>query len=133
MPSQKVVISSNPSVIITVKGIQNHKGHILIAVYDNPSAFESNTPKQAIAKVSLLITGTTASAEFNLKAGTYAIQVLHDENNNKILDKNWLGIPTEAIGLSHGLKSKFRKPTFAECSFQLRQHRQHIDITLEKF
>jgi len=37
----------------------------------------------------------------NLPAGEYAVVVLHDENLNKQLDRNWLGKPKEQWGMSN--------------------------------
>lgn len=31
----------------------------------------------------------------NIHHGIYAVSVLHDENNNGLMDKNFFGIPTE--------------------------------------
>ena len=37
---------------------------------------------------------------FTIKPGSYAIGVIHDENNNGELDYNFLGIPKEGYGFS---------------------------------
>ena len=36
----------------------------------------------------------------DLPAGDYAVVALHDENANKQLDRNWLGVPVEQWGMS---------------------------------
>ena len=36
-----------------------------------------------------------------LPAGQYAVVVLHDRNNSGKMDKNFMGMPTEPVGLSN--------------------------------
>ena len=39
--------------------------------------------------------------QFNLPAGNYAVQVMHDENENNKLDTNFMGMPIEGYGFSN--------------------------------
>jgi uncharacterized protein (DUF2141 family) len=43
-----------------------------------------------------------------------AVQVFHDVNNNKKLDKNLFGAPAEPWGISGETRPSFRAPTLAE-------------------
>ena len=118
---------------VTIKGIENQKGNLLLAVYDNDQDLADNTVEKAVYKIKMSAKKTIQQTEFQLKEGVYAVLVAHDLNSNNKVDKSWMGIPTEPIGVSNGFKSKRRKPTFAECSFTLRQHRQQVEIILERF
>ncbi|KXK35986.1 MAG: hypothetical protein UZ06_CHB003000174 [Chlorobi bacterium OLB6] len=55
----------------------------------------------------------------DLPEGTYAVSVLHDENNNGKIDKKFI-VPKEGIGFSRitsiGLTNR---PNFKKASFQL--------------
>lgn len=118
---------------VGVQGCTNPKGTILVAVYNSSESFIRNDPKGAVATVKLPASKGIIRHEFALQEGTYAVMIAQDVNNNHQVDKNWLGVPTEPIGVSRGFQSKLRKPTFAECSFALHAPKQHVDIRLERF
>ena len=73
--------------------------------------------------------GTVSHTFKDLEAGTYAIVVYHDENHNKICDKNFFGIPTEAYAFSNNMRPKLSAPSFEECAIKLQQDRS-IDIKM---
>ena len=58
------------------------------------------------------------STIINLPKGTYFISILLDENFNNILDKNFIGIPSEQYGFSTKKQIRFRKPKFDEGSIE---------------
>jgi uncharacterized protein (DUF2141 family) len=52
------------------------------------------------------------------KQGRYAVFVVHDKNANGKMDKNFLGIPKEPVGMSRNpTQSKFGPPKFSDVSF----------------
>jgi uncharacterized protein (DUF2141 family) len=65
-----------------------------------------------------------------LYEGDYAISVFHDENMNKKLDKNFMGIPKEGYGASNNPKKKMGPPDFEEAKFQLSGPTQSLQIEL---
>ncbi len=52
-----------------------------------------------------------------LPAGTFAISVIQDENNNGALDSNLFGVPTEGFGASNNILPATSAPTFADSKF----------------
>jgi uncharacterized protein (DUF2141 family) len=54
----------------------------------------------------------------NLPKGTYLISILLDKNFNNILDKNFIGVPSEQYGFSSKKQIRFRKPKFDEGSIE---------------
>ncbi|HFU76072.1 MAG TPA: DUF2141 domain-containing protein [Arcobacter sp.] len=50
--------------------------------------------------------------------------IFHDENNNKKLDINVLGMPKEGFGFSNNPKISFSEPSFKECSFKLKENKK---------
>lgn len=55
----------------------------------------------------------------NLQNGNYALALFHDENANKQLDKNFLGVPKEGYGISNNPHTLF-EPTFKDAVFTLK-------------
>lgn len=66
----------------------------------------------------------------DLPQGTFAVTVLHDENNNGKMDKKFFGMPKEGYGASDNPKKKMRAPNFNEAKFSLNGSEQTIKIAL---
>lgn len=49
--------------------------------------------------------------------GSYAISLYHDEDANKKLTKNWLGLPVEGYGFSRDAAVSYRLPELDETVF----------------
>jgi uncharacterized protein (DUF2141 family) len=49
--------------------------------------------------------------------GEYAIAAFHDANANRDLDRNWVGLPTEAWALSRGARPTAVPPDFDSINF----------------
>jgi uncharacterized protein (DUF2141 family) len=56
----------------------------------------------------------------NVRPGVYAISAFHDENRNKELDTNFLGIPTEGWCTSRNAKGFLGPPKFDDAKFEYR-------------
>jgi uncharacterized protein (DUF2141 family) len=57
----------------------------------------------------------------NLPSGTYAAVVLHDENENRKLDRSLFGLPKEQWGMSEDPRVHFSAPSFEQARFTLTQ------------
>lgn len=62
--------------------------------------------------------------------GTYAVSVYEDLNRDHRLDRNFLGIPREPVGVSGNPRSRYGPPHFDECSFRVSGKAQTITITV---
>lgn len=54
-----------------------------------------------------------------LAAGDYAVAVSHDLNGNRRTDRNLVGIPKEAWGVSNNVRPRLRAPRFDEALVRL--------------
>jgi uncharacterized protein (DUF2141 family) len=117
---------------VRVTGARNTKGKIGVTLFQNAQGFPEDTSK-AIRQESVEIDPKTMSAQVmfkDLPQGTFAISVLHDENGNGKMDKNFVGMPKEGYGASNNPSKKRRAPTFDEAKFSLNTSEQAIEITL---
>lgn len=57
-----------------------------------------------------------------LTHGTYAVAVAHDLNGNRKTDRNFLGMPKEAWGVSNNARPSLRAPRFQEAVVQLSEN-----------
>jgi uncharacterized protein (DUF2141 family) len=116
---------------VNITNIHKKQGFIRLAMYDNAKDFPSNYVN-AIETQNILVTASSATATItNLKAGTYAIAIFQDENNDENLNTNALGIPKEPFGFSNNPRL-LGPPTFSKCKITVTQN-QTITIELKRF
>jgi uncharacterized protein (DUF2141 family) len=65
-----------------------------------------------------------------LPPGRYAVSVYLDENGNRKLDTNWLGMPREAVGASNNPRGRMGAPRFEDCVFVHGTSAETISIKL---
>ena len=105
---------------IEVKDLRNSSGTVLFALYDREDAFPDEHYKKYLKKVTGKIVKGTSTVTFgNLPAGKYAVNILHDEDNDGKIKKGII-LPKEGIGFSNYESIGFsNKPSFSKASFHL--------------
>jgi uncharacterized protein (DUF2141 family) len=109
---------------ITVNNLRSNQGQVLLCVFSAESSDREAFPdcvkgrpvrqsKEAVADGKVVVNYK------GLKDGVYAVAVIHDENGNNELDTNFLGIPTEGIGISRNPRL-LGKPHFNEAQFEIK-------------
>jgi uncharacterized protein (DUF2141 family) len=113
---------------VTIQNLKNIKGDILIGLYDN----ESNFPRKVATGQVVKVTEQQMRVTFqDIKPGSYAVSVLHDENQNKDMDQGTLGIPIEGFGFSNNAKGFMGPPSFRKASFRVPEGDSAITITMK--
>lgn len=64
--------------------------------------------------------------------GTYAVQVVHDENDNQTLDRPGF-LPTEGMGFSRDAPMRFGPPQWGDASFALEEPGATVRLTMRYF
>jgi uncharacterized protein (DUF2141 family) len=131
-PSLTAQTKGMTTLTVRVTGARNIKGKIGVTLFQDAQGFPDDASK-AIRQQSVEIDPNTMSAQVTFKdlpQGTFAVSVLHDENGNGKMDKNFVGMPKEGYGASNNPKKKKRAPTFDEAKFSLNASEQTIEITL---
>lgn len=131
-PSLDAQTKDTTTLTVRVTGARNAKGKIGVTLFQDAPGFPDDASK-AIRQQSAEIDPKTMSAQITFKdvpQGTFAVSVLHDENGNGKMDKNFVGIPKEGYGASNNPKKKRRPPTFDEAKFSLNSAEQSIEIAL---
>lgn len=62
--------------------------------------------------------------------GTYAVAIYHDENANRKLDRNWIGMPKEGYGFSNDAKGRLGPPAHKAAAFAVEADEVSIDVTM---
>jgi uncharacterized protein (DUF2141 family) len=84
----------------------------------------------AFRKIKLPIANRTATASFHdLPAGTYAVAILHDENDDQKMNNNFFGIPKEGYGFSNNVMGALGPPSFSRAAI-LFDGTQDLQVTI---
>ena len=122
--------SNQTSLQVSISGASSDAGSIRILVFSKPSGFPDQV-KQAVRSISLPSKSGKASFKLtDLPAGTYAIGVIHDQDNNGKLSTNAVGYPTEKFGFSNNPKVYFGPPSFEKAAFVLGKTPISLEISL---
>ena len=107
-------------VTIKVEGVKDRVGKVAALLFADGNGFPNETAKAAHKIQVDAKPGTTEIKVAGLKPGRYAVCVIHDENQNALLDRNFLGMPKEPIAFSVISEIPKGKPDFAACSFEIK-------------
>ena len=112
-----LVSTSFAGVEIEVTGISNQRGDICVMVFSGKAGFPDD-PEKALMKffvpASKAKGGAVRIKVPDLKKGNLAFVALHDEDRNRKLKKNFLGIPKEGVAVSN--YPKLRLPSFEKAA-----------------
>ncbi len=113
---------------VRVVELRSAKGHVSCRLFDGPEGY----PLQAAKAKQVLfcpIEGRVGTCRFApTPRGVYALACFHDENDNRMLDTNWLGIPTEGTVASNHATALVGPPSFESARFKL--ERDALTLTL---
>jgi len=110
------------SLTVDVKNLRNTNGVVQFTLYNE----ENSLPDEKFEKYYRIekseITNNSATATFtNLPSGKYAVNILHDENENGQIDKGLI-LPIEGIGFSNFQTIGFsNRPSFSKASFEVKE------------
>jgi len=105
---------------INVNALRNSTGSVVFALYNREDAFPDEHYKKYLRKMTGEIVNRSSTVTFeNLPAGRYAVNILHDENQDGRINRGLL-MPKEGIGFSNFQSVGFsNRPSFLKASFDL--------------
>jgi uncharacterized protein (DUF2141 family) len=109
-PAGSATVSAN------VGPLRALEGSIACRLFKSPEGFPYSSRDTITVRVKATATMTRCTFE-KLPAGTYAVVVHHDENENRKLDKNRLGMPLEGYGVSNNRTHALSAPRWEEAKF----------------
>jgi len=117
-------ISQTFKLKIEIENIEQ-KGTVYLAIVHNSTSFDQDNKNKNVNKnrwvksIVEVVNKNSFTKNVELKKGVYAISLFVDSNNNKIIDKNLLGIPTEQYGFSNNATGFLGSPSYNDASFNL--------------
>jgi uncharacterized protein (DUF2141 family) len=103
-------------VVIRIVNFDSNKGKVLIGLYNSESTFLKEDFMSSISKIE----NNECTVIFkNVPVGTYAVSLIHDENDNGKMDTNMFGIPKEDYGCSNNAKGFMGPPKWADAKIEV--------------
>jgi uncharacterized protein (DUF2141 family) len=116
--SVAAVATADSSLDVSVSGLRNKKGNVLVCLTAKAKAFPDCSKDPNALKRTVKATAAGSINFGEVAAGTYALSLIHDENANGKLDTS-MAIPSEGFGFSRNPKIMFGPPKFKAAAFAL--------------
>ena len=114
-------------ITVVIENLNSDKGHVYISLYNTESSFLDKGFKSTMSRIE----NNSCTIKFeNIPNGIYAISFFHDENENKKMDSNFLGIPKEDYGCSNNARGFMGPPKWEDAKFEINNTSITQTITL---
>ncbi|MBZ6379766.1 hypothetical protein B5C34_14810 [Pacificimonas flava] len=105
---------------LTVEGLRAPRGTLRLCVWDSAEGFPECKPGVNARRIAVKAADETVELDIeSLHSGSYGISIIHDENDNRRLDKALFGLPTEGVGFSNDASAPFGPPSFRRVRFDV--------------
>jgi uncharacterized protein (DUF2141 family) len=116
---------------VNVTNVHSSQGLIAVTLYpDDSHRFLAHRGSLYVGRVPAH-QGTTRVCIWVPKPGFWAIAAYHDENGNRKLDRNTIGLPKEAGGFSNNPSTFLGLPSFHNVRFPVHAPQTEIGIRLK--
>jgi len=105
-------------IVVQVSGLQSGEGTVSVALFQSAEDFTDNPFKTLRQPLEQNQTEVELRFE-DIEAGTYAIAVYQDLDENEELNTNFVGIPQEPYGFSNNYRPTMSSPSFDKAKFTL--------------
>ena len=118
------------AVVVHVENVRSSEGHVRVelctqgAFLTDDCAVVGSAPAQR---------GETVVTLTDVPPGIYAVQVFHDANDDRKVNRGLFGIPTEDIGFSREAPLGLHGPQFIKAAFNHAADEQNITLHLRHF
>jgi len=115
--------SETYSLTVKVKDLRNSKGEVLFSIYNKDKTIpDEDLDMYHLQKKGTIKNGESTVTFYNLPKGTYAVNIVHDEDKDGEIDKGWF-LPIEGVGFSNFKSINLaNRPNFKKASFVLDTH-----------
>ncbi|MDF5707620.1 MAG: DUF2141 domain-containing protein [Nostoc sp. S4] len=123
----------NGKLTVEIDGLKNKRGQVCASIFASSQGFP-NQRDRVLQGQCIKITDTPLLITFeNLKAGNYAVAIIHDQNSDRTLNRNILGIPIEGFGFSRNPEITTSAPKFSQAAFLVAGPNTNIQVQLKYF
>jgi uncharacterized protein (DUF2141 family) len=117
-------------VTVRVEDLRGDSGSVLVAVCTAETFLGLACPHRVRAKARA---GTAEVTVGGVPPGAYAVQAFHDENDNRELDRNLLGLPREGMAISRDAPMQWGPPHFRDAVVEIGEGGGHVTLHMRYF
>ena len=121
------------NVKVVIEGIRSSEGKIVIGVYKDELSFKEDNPFIRKMYGKLNMSDGKMKVNLSLEPDTYGLALLDDENDDDVMNFNFLGIPKEGFGFSDYYHTNLSRPRFHKFSFVVEDNRERIVVCRIKY
>ena len=114
---------------IVVANIRTGEGHIRVAVCSAETFLKDSCQVNG----EMLALPGEVMLRLEVPPGTWAVQAFLDENDDRVINRSFFGIPTEGLGFSNDAPFRFGPPNFGDAAFSLGAGGGRIRLTLRYY
>lgn len=123
--------ASRGEITVIVENLRADVGQVRFMLFRSEVGFPDE-PARAFKTEVVDVKDYKAQATFtDLPYGTYAVYVLHDENSNGFLDRNFFKVPTEGYGASNNAADIMEMPEYEEAKVFLKSAVMTIRVEIQ--
>lgn len=115
---------------VTVTNVRSDRGHVRVAVCPRESFLRPTCPWRGSAPSQ---PGSVVVQVTGIPPGIYAVQSYLDENDDHVINRTLLGIPTEGLGFSNDAAFHFGPPSFNDAAIRLEAVGGMVSLRLRYF
>jgi uncharacterized protein (DUF2141 family) len=117
-------------VTVRVENLRNDSGSVLVAICTADRFLGPDCRHRGRGKAR---TGAAEVTVGGVPPGSYAVQAIHDENDNLELDRNLVGMPREGVGFSRDAPMRLGPPRFSDAVVRIGGDGAPITLSMRYF
>jgi uncharacterized protein (DUF2141 family) len=121
--------ASAADLIVDIDDIRNDDGVVVVSLYDSAKTWlvdggsiADHYPQAHVGRVETVFR--------DLRPGTYAVVVMHDENHNNKMDYTFFGLPKKGYAFSRNVRPFLSGPSFSRAAITLTPQSGVIEIKM---
>ncbi len=118
------------SIDLAITGLRSEKGNVLVCLSANPEYFPDCSKDKNARKLKISAARAESIKIEDVKPGTYAVALVHDENANGKMDLR-LFLPREGFGFSRNPKIGMGPPKFKSAQFTVGTGDAHYAVRMK--
>lgn len=123
-----LVLKAQGTIDVNFVKLASDEGQVIVSLFSQDKGFPAEF-EEAFRSEKVTVEGGQAKYTFeDVPWGEYAVTVMHDENGNDEIEKNFLGIPKEKVGMSN---IRGGIPSFKRAVFSLSEDQDRAEIIIE--
>ncbi len=123
-------LAEESTLTLEVSGLQKTGGSVFVGLYSSKENYQSG---KAIRRQTIPVTGSTMIINFaQIPFGDYGIKLFHDKNDDKKMNFNFFGIPTELYGYSNNANGFMSGASWKQAKFKIDKKVQKHEIRVRK-